>query len=77
MDAPKIEVDMNGWDRWQKYVVTSLEDMKKGQDDLYSEVTDLRVAVGKLQVKAGLWGALGGFQPAAIMAAVVGLIKHS
>lgn len=76
MDAPKIEVDTNGWDRWQKYVVNTLEDMKKGQDELYAEITDVRIEVAGLKVKAGIWGALAGVLPAGIMAAIFGLIKH-
>lgn len=73
MDAPKIEVDTNGWDRWQRYVVETLGDLKKGQDDLYSEVTEARIEIGKLQVKSGIWGFAAGLIPS--IAAVLLLHK--
>ena len=39
-----------------------------------TQITDVKVDVGKLKVKSGIWGALGGIIPASIMT-ILYLIK--
>lgn len=65
------EVDERSWKEYRRLVVAELERIDKGLQQLNTKlddaltdrdkaVNDIRVAVGMLQVKCGLWGALSG-----------------
>lgn len=67
-------------DSWLEYKRLVLAELKRGNDGLEAlqqklsnfkaesakQISDLKVEVGMLKVKAGVWGALGGIVPAAI-----------
>ena len=53
----------NGWNEWSKYVLASVDEIKK---DVKKLVTD----VATLKVKAGIWGLVGGGIPVIILIGV-------
>lgn len=55
--------DTNGWDRYQKLVLAKLEDHDKLLGNISSELTNIKVELGQLRVKAGVWGAIGAAIP--------------
>lgn len=54
------------WQRYQKLVVGELGRLNDGLERIEKEITDLKVAIAMLQVKAGVWGLIGGAIPVAI-----------
>lgn len=50
----------NNWSEWQRYVLMELHRIGNDQKEVVEKITNLRVEVGKLQVKSGFWGAIGG-----------------
>ena len=55
------------WTRWSNFVLEELKRLNRNQEATSKEIGDIRVEIGMLQVRAGVWGALGGFIPVAIM----------
>jgi hypothetical protein len=53
----------NGWDRYQNMVLDKLERLEERLDCVDKKVGNLRVDVGKLNVKSGIWGMIGGTIP--------------
>ena len=74
----------NGWDEWGKHVLTELKRINtnciicstnyhKEKDHIIDLITDLRLDIGQLKVKAGIWGAVGASIPV-VIGMIVGLI---
>jgi hypothetical protein len=55
------------WSEYQRLVLSELAELKKGQDGMRQEVAHLRETMAELRVKSGVWGALAGAVPAAIL----------
>jgi hypothetical protein len=68
------EVSADSWFAWSKHVLMQLETDTKCLRELKEEITKLRVEVGQLKVKSGVWGLIGGAVPVAV-GLVVWLIK--
>lgn len=56
----------NGWQEYQRLVLHELKAHTDAIDALEQRNNKQDIQISVLQVKAGLWGALGGFVPAAI-----------
>ena len=64
----------NDWGKWSKYVLLTIERLDEEIHELrFNDVAEILVTVnkihveiGKLQVKAGVWGLLGGAIPVVI-----------
>ena len=56
----------NGWDEWAKFVLQTGERHETLLEDIRKEVTSVRIEVGMLKVKAGVWGAIAGAIPVVI-----------
>jgi len=56
----------NGWQEYQRLVLYELKAHTDTLGDFGKELTAVKVEIGMLKVKAGLWGLLGGFVPVAI-----------
>lgn len=65
----------NGWTEWSKFVLKELERLNECYEQLRidmtgsflqirEEIAKVRIEVGMLKVKAGVWGLLGGLIPA-------------
>ena len=65
----------DGWDQWKELVLDSLKDCKVMGERTTKELTDLRIAFEgfskSMDVKASVWGALGGLIPALILLLVL------
>lgn len=63
------KADLTGGNGWQEYQRLVLYELKAHTDTLAefgAELTTIKVEIGMLKVKAGLWGLLGGLIPVAI-----------
>ena len=60
----------NGWSAYEKMVLNRLEALERDISSLDDKVTLLRIDVGQLKVKAGMWGAIAGAVPALVVALV-------
>ncbi len=54
----------NGWDEWRQKVLSDLEHFNDRFDKIDKSILGLQLSVVKLQMKAGIWGALAGIMPA-------------
>lgn len=61
-----------GWTEWSQYVLKELERLNESYSNVNQEINDLKVEVGKLQVKASIWGGLAGIITALIMYLIKG-----
>lgn len=67
MDNPRS----NGWTEYQKLVMNTLEQHEKKLEGITEALTEIKVEIGMLKVKAGMWGVVGGIIPMAITLALV------
>lgn len=56
----------NGWQEYQRLVLYELKAHTDTLAEFGKELTNVKVEIGMLKVKAGLWGLLGGLVPVAI-----------
>jgi len=56
----------NGWQEYQRLVLHELTTLRTDLAALSKGQGDIKVELGMLKVKSGLWGLLGGFVPVAI-----------
>lgn len=56
----------NGWQEYQRLVLYELKAHTDTLGEFGKELTNVKVEIGMLKVKAGLWGLLGGMVPVAI-----------
>lgn len=69
----------NGWNSYQKLVLSKLDEHGEHLDALAREVaeirntdlTDLKVEIAMLKIKAGAWGAAAGLLPALLTMGMV------
>jgi len=50
----------NDWTEWRKHVLLELERLHAGQEKVEETMNSLRVDIGMLKVKSGMWGAAAG-----------------
>jgi hypothetical protein len=60
-----------GFDEYRMLIMETLESLQADLRAMRSDITDIKVAVGQLQVRAGLLGALGGAIGGALISALV------
>ena len=60
----------NGWQEYQRLVLHELASLRTDLASLSKAQGDIKVELGMLKVKSGLWGLLGGFVPVAIAIAM-------
>lgn len=60
---------VGGWQGYQKLVLSELQRLSTAVEGLRCDVVDMRVDIGRLKVKASLWGAAAG-----VLAAVASLL---
>jgi hypothetical protein len=48
------------WSRWSMYVLRELDRQNNNLESLRKVVSEQNVAIAKLNVKAGIWGIMGG-----------------
>ncbi len=52
--------DGSDWNKWSQHVIMELERLNKTLEDTRKELQEVKIAVAMLQVKSGVWGAIGG-----------------
>ena len=70
------KVSADSWFAWSKHVLMQLEADTTCLRQLKEEITKLRVEVGRLQIKSGAWGAVGGAIPV-VVGLAIWLLKSS
>lgn len=68
MSPPNRE---GGFDEYRMLILQSLQTLERKVEALQDDITEIKVAVGQLQVRAGFWGALGGLVAGAVISAIV------
>jgi len=74
------DLKVNGWAEWSKHVLLELQRLAKAQEDtkddfakaqeaLKEEITKIKINIAMLQIKSGIWGAIGGAIPVSILVA--------
>lgn len=56
----------NGWSEYEKLVLSKLDEHGEKIKCVDKKVTDVRIEVAGLKVKAGIWGAIAGLIPVSI-----------
>lgn len=56
----------NGWQEYQRLVLYELKAHTDTLAEFGKELTNVKVEIGMLKVKSGMWGLLGGMVPVAI-----------
>ena len=59
-------VDSNGWSKYEKLVMDKLDEHDDRFGNVEEMLTQVRVDIATLKVKAGLWGGIGGLIPVVI-----------
>ena len=68
MTKPRSD-DNNGWDEWKNVVLRELKDIRTEQKETRSDVVNVRLDISRLQIKSGVWGAIGGAIPVVVLIA--------
>ena len=64
----------NGWNEYKKMLLSDRKNNRENFEKLFEKIDEIRVDIATLKVKSGIWGAIGGLIPVAIMIAYL-LIK--
>jgi len=56
--------EVNGWNEWAKHVLAELDRLNICMEKTLEAQNQVRIEVARLQIKAGVWGALAGMIPA-------------
>ena len=64
-------VDGNGWSKYEKLVMDKLDEHDDRFGNVEEMLTQVRVDIATLKVKAGLWGGIGGLIPVVIALVMV------
>jgi len=69
------DVGEDTWMEYRKHVIKELERLNTNYEHLLNEVITLKVDIGALNVKAGIWGLMGAAIPVSLMIIVEFLKK--
>lgn len=58
-----LNKENTSWDHYSRLVLTKLDEHDDLLYDINKELMNIRVDIGMLKVKAGIWGLLGGAIP--------------
>lgn len=59
--------DKNGWEENRKLICSDLDRHGKTLEKILVEIGTIKIEITKLQMKAGIWGLLGGLIPVLVM----------
>lgn len=66
--------DDNGWHEWSRHVLAELERLNGVCELMRVDIAKVRIDIARLQVKAGVWGLIGGSIPV-IIALILWMMK--
>lgn len=72
MSAEKIN---NSWNEYQKLVLKTLDLHEEKLNEIMGTLTNIKVELGMLKIKAGVWGLLAGAVPVAVTLLLLTLKK--
>ena len=67
--------DNNGWNVWKNLVIHEIERIDKAKTELRQEIQEIKISLAALQVKSGVWGAIGALIPIIIAFVIYILTK--
>lgn len=62
--------DQESWDNWRKHVLSEIKRINENAHTIQEGVLGLKIEIAKLEVKAGVWGLLGGIIPVVVLIAM-------
>lgn len=62
----------NGWNEYQKLVMSKLKDLGQQNKCQDKKIDNIRIDIATLKVKSGIWGAIAGCIP--VLITLIGLI---
>lgn len=65
----------NGWEQWKLYIVKELERINDQYKCLEAKIDKILQDVAMLNVKSGIWGAIGGMIPMLVIIFIYLFIK--
>lgn len=70
-----LNEESDGWKVWSMHIIKELERLSKAQEETNKRLSIIEAHVEGLQVKAGVWGVIGGFIPVSILL-LMEFLKH-
>lgn len=70
MTAPFQEQPGGGWAEYQRLVLSELERLNDNMEERDKVTQKMQVDIAMLQVKAGVWGLIGGVIPVIVLIVV-------
>lgn len=67
MHRNNIQTNVNSQKEWRKLIIDWLNRIEKNQNAIADNQVKIREQIATLKVKAGIWGMIGGFGPAALI----------
>ena len=67
--------DNNGWGEWKNLVIHEIERIDEAKTELRQDIQEIKVQLATLQVKSGIWGAIGALIPIVVTVIVYLLTK--
>lgn len=65
-----MPTDSNEWRDWSKFVLKELERLNNCQEESNRKLNEIKTEIVALQVKSGIWGAIGGMIPIFVLIAI-------
>jgi hypothetical protein len=69
-DTPMPPNREGNFDEYRMLIMETLKSLQEEIRGMRNDITEIKVAVGQLQVRAGFWGAMGGLVAGAVISAI-------
>jgi hypothetical protein len=66
----------DGWGKWAKHLIITLEKLEENQEKIYKRLNDLTVEIAILKTKASFAGAIAGSIVAFVISVITAFILH-
>ncbi len=63
----KVYKNNNGWKEYKIYIQNELKSLNDDMKDVKKSLSEIKVDIAGLKVKASVWGIMGGMVPALLM----------
>lgn len=72
----ELKAASNGWNEWSRHVLMELERLNNCYDGMNKSLGQIKIDIAMLQVKSGIWGAIGGCIPVLVTILIWVVSKH-
>ena len=55
--------DNNGFEEYKKLIMSNIADFKEELKEMNESLTEIKIEIGMLKVKSGIWGLIGACVP--------------